>query len=180
MAFPVGEDGWITKSQNAGIYAFLSQEPYNIMIHVQGGYCQGRLAMGISANFILKQIYARGFVLPDRSLAVAEPEQTTVVDKRPDQDRRPKRQPRYHVILWNDDDHTYEYVIRMMKELFGHPIEKGFEIAKTVDKTGRAVCLTTTKEHAELKRDQIHAYGQDPMIAKCKGSMSASIEPEPS
>jgi ATP-dependent Clp protease adaptor protein ClpS len=84
------------------------------------------------------------------------------------------------VILWDDDDHTYEYVVRMMKELFGHPLEKGFQIAQQVDKSGRAVCLTTTREHAELKRDQIHAFGQDPLISRCKGSMSASIEPETS
>jgi hypothetical protein len=32
-----------------------------------------------------------------------------------------KKQPPYHVILWNDDDHTYEYVIEMLKKLFAHP-----------------------------------------------------------
>jgi hypothetical protein len=32
---------------------------------------------------------------------------------------KPKRQPRYHVVLWNDDDHTYEYVIAMLRRLFG-------------------------------------------------------------
>ena len=36
---------------------------------------------------------------------------------------------------------------------------------------------TTTFERAELKRDQIHAYGADWRLARCKGSMSASIEP---
>lgn len=92
---------------------------------------------------------------------------------------RPKRQPRYNVILWNDDDHTYEYVVRMLRELFGHPIEKGFQMACEVDTVGRAVVLTTTKEHAELKRDQIHAYGKDDLIRGCKGSMTATIEPVP-
>ena len=93
--------------------------------------------------------------------------------------RKPKvrRQPRYHVILWDDDDHSYEYVIVMMKKLFAYSLEKGYEIAKTVDSQGRAICLTTTLEHAELKRDQIHAYGSDPLIESCQGSMSATIEP---
>jgi ATP-dependent Clp protease adaptor protein ClpS len=119
--------------------------------------------------------------LSDKSQsAVAEPEEQTAVKDRPDEDRRAKRQPRYHVVLWDDDDHTYEYVIRMLKDLFGHPSERGFQIAEQVDKMGRAVCLTTTKEHAELKRDQIHAFGRDPLIARCQGSMSATIEPEPS
>ena len=91
----------------------------------------------------------------------------------------PRRQPRYHVILWNDNDHTYEYVIEMMQKLFGHSREKGFLIAEEVDKQGKAICFTTALEHAELKRDQIHAYGPDKMIARCKGSMSATIEAVP-
>jgi len=88
-----------------------------------------------------------------------------------------RRQPPYHVVLLNDDDHSYAYVILMLKELFGHPVEKGFLLAEEVDKTGRAVVLTTTREHAELKQDQIHAYGPDPTIERCKGSMTAVIEP---
>lgn len=92
-------------------------------------------------------------------------------------DEKLRYQPPYHVILLNDDDHSYAYVIVMLKELFGHPVEKGFELADRVDKQGRAIVLTTTREHAELKQDQIHAYGPDPTIARCQGSMSAVIEP---
>lgn len=88
-----------------------------------------------------------------------------------------KRQPPYHVILRNDDDHTYEYVIEMLKELFGHPIEKGFMLARQVDTQGRAVVCTTSLEHAELKQEQIHAYGPDPRIPRSAGSMTAEIEP---
>lgn len=91
--------------------------------------------------------------------------------------QKPKKQPRYHVILWDDSDHSYQYVVLMMRALFRHPIEKGFEIASEVDHRGKAICLTTTLEHAELKRDQIHAYGKDDLIPRCKGSMSATIEP---
>jgi ATP-dependent Clp protease adaptor protein ClpS len=91
--------------------------------------------------------------------------------------QRTRRQPPYHVVLWNDDDHSYEYVIAMLMELFGHPPEKGFQLAKEVDTQGRVILLTTTREHAELKRDQVHAYGKDALIAGCKGSMKATIEP---
>ncbi len=88
-----------------------------------------------------------------------------------------KKQPPYNVILLNDDDHSYEYVITMLRQLFGYPTEKGFQMAHAVDTQGRVVVATTTKEHAELKRDQIHAFGPDPGIPRCKGSMSAEIEP---
>lgn len=90
-----------------------------------------------------------------------------------------KRQPPYNVVLLNDDDHSYEYVIAMLQQLFGFPPEKGFLMAKEVDTTGRVILLTTTKEHAELKRDQIHAFGPDSLIARCQGSMSSVIEPAP-
>jgi ATP-dependent Clp protease adaptor protein ClpS len=90
-----------------------------------------------------------------------------------------KKQPPYNVILLNDDDHTYDYVIGMLQQLFGYPREKGQLMAKEVDTTGRVIVLTTTKEHAELKRDQIHAFGADPQLPRSKGSMSAMIEPAP-
>jgi len=90
--------------------------------------------------------------------------------------RRENRQPRYNVLLWDSDDHTFEYVERMLRELFGHEAEACHEIAKTVDAEGRAIVFTTTREHAELKRDQIHAYGKD-HIEKSKGSMWSTIEP---
>jgi ATP-dependent Clp protease adaptor protein ClpS len=108
---------------------------------------------------------------------MAAPTATPDVDVEEQTDWLLKHQPPYHVILLNDDDHTYEYVVIMLKDLFGHPIEKGFEMAKEVDESGRAIVLTTTREHAELKVDQIHAYGPDPNIARCKGSMSAVAEP---
>lgn len=92
-------------------------------------------------------------------------------------DQRVRQLPPYHVILLNDDDHTFDYVIRMLKHLFGHPEEKGFTMAEEVHRRGRVIVLTTTKEHAELKQDQIHAFGPDPLLARCKGSMSAVIEP---
>lgn len=92
-------------------------------------------------------------------------------------DRKLRYQPPYHVVLLNDDDHSFAYVIAMLKELFGHPVEKGFLLAKEVDEKGRAIVLTTTREHAELKQEQVHGYGPDPSIPRCQGAMTAVIEP---
>ena len=111
--------------------------------------------------------------MADQQTMVAKPQ----LETEKQQKKKPQKQPRYHVILWDDSDHSYDYVVLMMKNLFRHPIETGFQIAKEVDSSGRAICLTTTMEHAELKRDQIHAFGKDELIARCKGSMSATIEP---
>jgi ATP-dependent Clp protease adaptor protein ClpS len=91
-------------------------------------------------------------------------------------ERQSHRQPRYSVLLWDSDDHTFDYVEKMLRELFGHEKEQCQKIAKQVDAEGRAVVLTTTREHAELKRDQIHAYGKDHLEGS-KGSMWSTIEP---
>ena len=93
------------------------------------------------------------------------------------QERKTDGLPPYNVVLLDDDDHSYEYVILMLKKVFGHPVKRGYEMAVEVDTKGRVVVLTTHLEEAELKRDQIHAFGPDPLIPRSKGSMSATVEP---
>jgi ATP-dependent Clp protease adaptor protein ClpS len=95
----------------------------------------------------------------------------------PKEDTRPQNIPPYHVVLLDDDDHTYEYVIQMLRRLFGCTEEAGYQLACAVDTTGRVIVDTTTKERAEFKRDQIHAFGRDWRLARSAGSMTAIIEP---
>lgn len=104
-------------------------------------------------------------------------ETITLPRKKEQTEEKVKRQPPYHVVLLNDDDHSFDYVIAMLQKLFGHPREKGYQMAREVDTQGRVIVDTTSKERAELKRDQIHAFGPDPLIPRCQGSMSATIEP---
>ena len=85
--------------------------------------------------------------------------------------------PPFHVVLLNDDDHSFEYVMEMLRTLFGHPPELGYLLADEVDRSGRAVVYTTHREKAELKCEQIHGFGLDERVATCAGSMSAFIEP---
>jgi ATP-dependent Clp protease adaptor protein ClpS len=113
---------------------------------------------------------------PDNSnTAVLEPDQKKAT--KPRDSTKPRRQPPYNVVLLDDNDHTYEYVIEMVMGLFGYDKVKSFKLACEVDYVGRVVLLTTTKEHAEFKRDQIHAFGPDKRIERCAGAMSAIIEP---
>ena len=97
----------------------------------------------------------------------------------PERGERIKRQPPYHVVLLDDDEHTYEYVIGMLRKLFGFSPERSYQLAEQVDENGCVVLDTTTLERAELKRDQIHAFGRDWRIPRCVGSMTATIEPAP-
>lgn len=85
--------------------------------------------------------------------------------------------PQWNVVLLNDDDHSYDYVIEMLMELFGHPLEAAYVMACEVDAQDRVIVDTTSRERAELKQEQIHAYGKDWRIPRCQGSMSSVIEP---
>ena len=89
---------------------------------------------------------------------------------------KPKKEPRFHVILWNDDVHTYEYVIIMLHAVFGYPVEKGFQLALEVDTRGRAIVFTSSLEQAELKRDQILGFGPDPLLTESQGAIIATLE----
>jgi len=95
----------------------------------------------------------------------------------PRQKVKPQPLPPFNVVLLDDDDHSYQYVIEMLGELFAHPPERAYKMAREVDTTGRVIVLSTHKEKAELKRDQILAYGKDITMSRSRGSMSAFIEP---
>ena len=85
--------------------------------------------------------------------------------------------PLFHVILLDDNEHTYDYVIEMLQKLFLIGRTKAFRHAVEVDTTGRTIVLTCELPQAEFARDQIHAYGADWRMPESKGSMSATIEP---
>jgi len=85
--------------------------------------------------------------------------------------------PRFHVVLLDDTEHTYDYVIDMLMTLFGHDSTTAFQMACEVDVLGRVVVYTTNRELAELKREQILNHGPDWRIEFSTGSMRAILEP---
>ena len=87
-----------------------------------------------------------------------------------------KHAPRHNLILLDDDDHSYEYVIEMLRSIFGYGEQQSFKLALEVDSAGRAVIFTGHLEVVELKQDQVHSFGADWRIPKCKGAMSTVIE----
>ena len=85
--------------------------------------------------------------------------------------------PKYNVILLNDDDHTYDYVIEMLGNIFGHDERKAMDMAFEVDNNGRVIVDTTHKERAEFKKKQIIDYGPDHRLPQSDDSMKALVEP---
>ena len=102
---------------------------------------------------------------------------TTIFEPRTRSTEKPDLTPLYRVVLLNDDEHTYDYVVEMLCSLFCLPTEVAFRHAVEVDATGRTIVITCERAQAEFGRDQIHAYGADPRMSQSKGSMSAVVEP---
>jgi ATP-dependent Clp protease adaptor protein ClpS len=87
--------------------------------------------------------------------------------------------PLFRVVLIDDDDHTYDYVIEMLQKIFIFTSEQALRHAQEVDAAGRTVLITCELPEAEFARDQIHAYGRDWRLPRSKGPMAAIIEPAP-
>ena len=85
--------------------------------------------------------------------------------------------PLYRVVLLDDNDHTYDYVIDMLQKIFIFTLEQAYRHAEEVDRCGRTVLITCELPQAEFARDQIHSYGADWRLPRSKGSMSAVVEP---
>ncbi len=108
-----------------------------------------------------------------------ETEQEVVVTTiKPAPVNKTKRQPRYAVIVLNDDVHTYEYVIQALTKVFGYSVERGFQLAYEIDTKGRAIVWTGALEIAELKRDQIRGMGPD-VYASQPVTFPLGVELEP-
>ncbi|MFT5086745.1 MAG: ATP-dependent Clp protease adaptor protein ClpS [Candidatus Latescibacterota bacterium] len=100
----------------------------------------------------------------------------TIIEIKVDSDQLAQSIPSYHVVLFDDNDHTYEYVVEMLTKLLSHSRSAAWHMAQEVDRRGRSIVYTTNKEQAEFKRSQIHSYGADWRLPRSKGSMSAAVE----
>ena len=103
----------------------------------------------------------------------------TTPETRTRTDDTPALEPRYHLVLLDDNDHTYDYVIELLGHVLGYGVEKSFVLARVVDTQGRAIIETASHEQVTRHQREIHAFGADPRIPRSKGSMSAIVEPAP-
>jgi ATP-dependent Clp protease adaptor protein ClpS len=101
----------------------------------------------------------------------------TITSPQIETSRENQETPLYRVVLLDDDDHTYDYVIEMLQKIFIFTMEEALRHAQEVDSSGRTVLITCELPEAEFARDQIHSYGPDYRLPRSKGSMSAIIEP---
>lgn len=117
----------------------------------------------------------------DSTVAVEEPVVKTQSSPKSatDQSAKTRKQPPYNVIVLNDEEHTFEYVIELLTKLFSHSLLIAEKLTWQIHNSGRAIVLTTHKELAELKCEQVLDYGPDPRMSVSKGPLRCYIEPAP-
>jgi ATP-dependent Clp protease adaptor protein ClpS len=93
---------------------------------------------------------------------------------------RVRRLPPYHVIILNDDDHSFEFVIHVLRQVLKCTVERAFSLTKEAHEKGRAVVWTGSREVAELKAEQIQTFHEvRERDGKKLGPIGCVIEPAP-
>jgi ATP-dependent Clp protease adaptor protein ClpS len=91
---------------------------------------------------------------------------------------RTQRQPPYAVILHNDDVNNMEYVVAVLRKVFGYSVEKCVQLMLEAHERNRAVVWTGARELAELKADQIISCGPDPdRVGEGAEPLRVTVEP---
>lgn len=95
-----------------------------------------------------------------------------------DTETKTRRQPPYAVILHNDDINTMDFVITVLRKVFGYTVEKCVELMLQAHEQGRTAVWVGALEVAELKADQIRSCGADP-TQKRRGAHPLGVSVEP-
>ena len=69
-----------------------------------------------------------------------------------------RRFPPYHVILENDDHHSFEFVVEVLRKALGCSEERAFVLTHEAHTKGRAIVWSGAREVAELKAEQIQSF----------------------
>ncbi len=87
------------------------------------------------------------------------------------------RLPPYNVILANDDYHSFEFVIEVLRKALGYTEERAFLLTHEAHHQGRAIVWTGSKEVAELKAEQMLSFHENRSNGQKLGPLGVTIEP---
>jgi ATP-dependent Clp protease adaptor protein ClpS len=107
------------------------------------------------------------------------PDISVTTKTRPRSETKTRRVPPYNVILENDDYHSFEFVIDVLRKALGYSAERAFQLTEQAHRTGRAVIWTGPKEVAELKADQVATFHEARPNGADLGPLGCTIEPAP-
>ncbi len=110
--------------------------------------------------------------------SAADSDGGVAVQDRTEQDKaKPKRPTQHNVILHDDEEHSFAFVMEMLQELFRYDAGQAYTLTEEVVEEGKAIVYTAScLDEAKLKKDQITSYGRDGRNRNCAGAMGVTIE----
>jgi ATP-dependent Clp protease adaptor protein ClpS len=60
----------------------------------------------------------------------------------------------YHLVLWNDDVSSYQWVIHILMTVLGYTKAKALEKTKSVEASGKGIVYSGSLELCELRHEQ--------------------------
>ena len=97
-------------------------------------------------------------------MAIRSP--VTVPVEEPVRREKVVRDPRWHVLVWNDPITLMSYVVLVLRRLFGYDQETATKLMLQVHNEGRAVVATQPREQAEISVTRLHAFGLQATLAR--------------
>jgi ATP-dependent Clp protease adaptor protein ClpS len=91
-----------------------------------------------------------------------------------------RRLPPYNVILLNDDHHSMDFVVEVLRKVLCCPTQRALQLMLQAHQSGRAVIWTGPKEGAELKVEQVRTFHETRTLDGARlGALDCLIEPAP-
>jgi ATP-dependent Clp protease adaptor protein ClpS len=94
------------------------------------------------------------------------------------EETRTRLLPPYNVILENDEHHSFEFVMEVLRKVLGCTEQRAFLLTNEAHTQGRAVIWSGSKEVAELKVEQVLSCHENRGSVKL-GPLSCTLEPAP-
>jgi ATP-dependent Clp protease adaptor protein ClpS len=82
----------------------------------------------------------------------------------------------WKVVLFNDEEHTYDYVVEMLTSACKLSRENAFRCAVEVDMTGKTIVFYGTRPDCETVCSKILSFGPDHRLPQSMSSMSAETQ----
>jgi ATP-dependent Clp protease adaptor protein ClpS len=84
---------------------------------------------------------------------------TTRPLERPVTDTRVEEDLPWQVVVWNDPVNLMDYVVWVLRRLFGHSLEEATRLMLAVHNEGRATVAQGPREQAEMDAYRLHQHG---------------------
>lgn len=89
------------------------------------------------------------------------PDHNEQVKTRSEQKTEIEPPKRYRVLLLNDDYTTFDFVVKVLVEIFNKQVSEAVKITNDVHKKGSGTCGIYPREIAETKVEMVNSAGKD-------------------